>query len=71
MTEPLLQCAQKEKNTKNKIKQTAAKQRKELIMKKVIEKIKKLFAEMRCAYKEAAPYMNIHNYECSNLQIAF
>ena len=46
-------------------------QGKEPIMRKAIDKIKRIFTAMARAYKEAAPYMNISRYDCPNLQIAY
>ena len=40
-------------------------------MRKAIEKMKRLFIAMARAYREAAPYMNISQYDTPNLRIAF
>ena len=40
-------------------------------MKKVINMVKRILAAMGCAYKEAAPYMNICHYDCQTVQIVY
>ena len=40
-------------------------------MKKAIDKIKNILASMARAYKEAAPYIDIHYCDCPDMQIAF
>ena len=52
-------------------KQTATGQGKEPVMKKVINMVKRILAAMGCAYKEAAPYMNICHYDCQTVQIVY
>ena len=67
MTERLVEYVQKDEEKK----QAAVWQGKETIMRKAIDKIKRIFTAMARAYKEAAPYMNISRYDCPNLQIAY
>ena len=63
----MLESSQKDKKQD----QTAPEQGKETLMKKAISKIKNILAAMARAYKEAAPYIDVHYCDCPDMQIAF